>query len=84
MNQHDVTLVTNGTGKTGRRVVERLQLRGLPFRCGSRSAQPAFDWEDRRTWGPCLAGITQANVTYFRTCAFPAPWIPFNPSLAKR
>ncbi len=31
------TLVLGGTGKTGRRVVERLAARGLPVRVGSRS-----------------------------------------------
>jgi uncharacterized protein YbjT (DUF2867 family) len=30
------TLVLGGTGKTGRRVVERLTARGLPVRIGSR------------------------------------------------
>jgi uncharacterized protein YbjT (DUF2867 family) len=32
-------LVLGGTGKTGRRVVERLTARGLPVRIGSRSGQ---------------------------------------------
>ena len=31
------TLVLGGTGKTGRRVVERLAARSLPVRIGSRS-----------------------------------------------
>ena len=34
---HRTTLVLGGTGKTGRRVVERLEARGLPVRVGSRS-----------------------------------------------
>jgi uncharacterized protein YbjT (DUF2867 family) len=63
-NKRDVTLVVGGTGKTGRRVVERLQHLGLPLRVGSRSARPAFDWENRETWAPCLDGVTQAYVTY--------------------
>ena len=37
------TLVLGGTGKTGRRVVERLEARGLPVRVGSRSGTPRFD-----------------------------------------
>jgi len=65
MKKDEVTLVVGGTGKTGRRVVERLQNLGLRFRIGSRSARPAFDWEDRETWLPCLDGITQAYVTYY-------------------
>ena len=41
------TLVLGGTGKTGRRVAERLTARGLAVRIGSRSGAPPFDWEDR-------------------------------------
>jgi nucleoside-diphosphate-sugar epimerase len=51
--QH-LTLVVGGTGKTGRRVVERLKARGLPVRVGSRSDEPPFDWQDRATWEPAL------------------------------
>ncbi len=50
MNMHLPILVLGGTGKTGRRVAERLRARDLPVRVGSRSAQPPFDWEDRTTW----------------------------------
>ena len=71
MSKRDATLVTGGTGKTGRRVVERLQHRGLPLRAGSRSARPAFDWEDRETWSPCLEGMTQAYVTYYPDVCVP-------------
>src|SRR5215218_6478644 len=34
------TLVLGGTGKTGRRVAERLKERALPVRVGSRSGKP--------------------------------------------
>jgi uncharacterized protein YbjT (DUF2867 family) len=67
----DMILVAGGTGKTGRRVVERLQNRGLSFRVGSRSGQPAFDWENRATWAPALEGITKAYVTYYPDLAVP-------------
>jgi uncharacterized protein YbjT (DUF2867 family) len=60
-----MTLVVGGTGKTGRRVVERLQQFGLPYRIGSRSARPVFDWEDRRTGVPSFKGARQAYVTYY-------------------
>jgi uncharacterized protein YbjT (DUF2867 family) len=43
------TLVLGDTGKTGRRVVERLAARSLPTRVGSRSGESPFDWEDRAT-----------------------------------
>jgi uncharacterized protein YbjT (DUF2867 family) len=71
MNNHDVTLVVGGTGKTGRRVVERLEHLGLPHRVGSRTAKPAFDWEDPKTWLPSLEGITQAYVTYYPDLCVP-------------
>jgi uncharacterized protein YbjT (DUF2867 family) len=37
------TLVLGGTGKTGRRIVDRLTARGVPVRVGSRSAPIPFD-----------------------------------------
>ncbi len=58
------TLVLNGTGKIGRRVVERLTARGLPVRVGSRSGEPRFDWEERSTWGPVLEGVGSAYVSH--------------------
>ena len=71
MKQNGTTLVVGGTGKTGRRVIERLQLRGLPYRVGSRSAQPAFDWEDEKTWSSALKGVSQAYVTYYPDVCVP-------------
>lgn len=64
-------LVLGATGKTGRRVVERLQARGVPTRAGSRSAQPRFDWEDRDTWAPALSGVAAVYVTYYPDLAVP-------------
>jgi uncharacterized protein YbjT (DUF2867 family) len=64
MNNQELTLVLGGTGKTGRRVVERMQKLGLPVRIGSRSTRPGFDWEDRQTWQPSLEGVTKVYVTY--------------------
>jgi uncharacterized protein YbjT (DUF2867 family) len=62
MNNHDVTLVVGGTGKTGRRVVERLEHLGLPHRVGSRTAKPAFDWEDPKT---CVPGAVETVQSFF-------------------
>jgi uncharacterized protein YbjT (DUF2867 family) len=59
------TLVTGGTGKTGRRVAERLTARRLPVRIGSRSGEPRFDWDDRSTWGPVLEGVESAYVSHY-------------------
>ncbi len=66
-----MTLVTGGTGKTGRRVLERLEARGVAVRAGSRSAAPPFDWEARTTWAPALAGATAAYVSYYPDLAVP-------------
>jgi uncharacterized protein YbjT (DUF2867 family) len=65
------TLVLGGTGKTGRRVVERLEARGVPVRAGSRSATPPFDWEDPSTWKPALVDVDAVYVTFFPDLAFP-------------
>jgi len=64
------TLVLGGTGKSGRRVVERLKARGFPVRIGSRSCSPPFDWEKQATWAPALQGMTSAYMTYQPDLAF--------------
>ena len=61
MNTH--TLVLGGTGKTGRRIVERLRAIGVPVRVGSRSLP--FDWNDRSTWDGALDGVSVVYVSYF-------------------
>ncbi|BAO76543.1 hypothetical protein [Winogradskyella sp. PG-2] len=42
-------LVIGGTGKTGRRVVEQLQNKGIEPRIGSRNSSPSFDWDNKET-----------------------------------
>ena len=49
-NQLSLTLFIGGTGKTGRRVVERLRSAKRLLRVGSRSALPAFDWNHEPVW----------------------------------
>lgn len=65
------TLVLGGTGKTGRRVAERLTAHGVPVRLGSRSAQPPFDWEDRATWELALQGVGAVYISYYPDIAVP-------------
>ncbi|MGW7290315.1 SDR family oxidoreductase, partial [Streptomyces sp. NPDC054847] len=65
------TLVIGGTGKTGRRVAERLTAQGLPVRVGSRSGEPPFVWEDSSTWEAALEGVGAVYVTYYPDLAFP-------------
>lgn len=64
-------LVTNGTGKTGRRVVDLLRARDVAVRAGSRNAQPPFDWEEPATWAPALQGASAAYITYYPDVAVP-------------
>jgi len=66
-----VTLVLGGTGKTGRRVAERLVNRGIETRIASRSANPSFDWNDQSTWKAALAGIQAVYITYAPDLAIP-------------
>jgi uncharacterized protein YbjT (DUF2867 family) len=65
------TLVLGGTGKTGRRIVERLTARGVPTRAGSRSAKPPFDWDDRDTWEPALRDVGAAYISFYPDLAVP-------------
>jgi uncharacterized protein YbjT (DUF2867 family) len=59
------TLVLGRTGKTGRRVVERLTARGVATRIGVPTAEPRFDWEDRSTWERALRGVGAVYVMYY-------------------
>tara|TARA_R110002167_G_scaffold358364_2_gene574394 strand:+ start:1903 stop:2751 length:849 start_codon:yes stop_codon:yes gene_type:complete len=64
-------LVIGGTGKTGSKVVRRLTHAGHHVRIGSRSASPAFDWDNSETWTPALQGIDQVYITYQPDLAVP-------------
>jgi len=66
-----VTLVLGGTGKTGRRVAERLKARGVATRIAARSGTPSFDWNDRSTWEVALDGVSAAYITYAPDLAIP-------------
>ncbi|GAA0596983.1 NAD(P)H-binding protein [Actinomadura livida] len=69
--ENGLTLVLGGTGKTGRRVVERLEALDVPVRMGSRSAAPAFHWEDATTWGPVLRDVEKVYLSYYPDLAAP-------------
>ncbi|MGH6761062.1 MAG: NAD(P)H-binding protein [Phyllobacterium sp.] len=70
---HDAreTLILGGTGKTGRRVAERLKAGGWPVRIGSRASQPSFDWTDQSTWDGALENVRAAYITYYPDLAVP-------------
>jgi uncharacterized protein YbjT (DUF2867 family) len=55
-------LILSGLGKTGRRVVERLNQRDVPVRLASRSSEQPFDWYDEGTWSGTAAGVDTAYL----------------------
>jgi uncharacterized protein YbjT (DUF2867 family) len=67
----NTTLLIGGTGKTGRRVAERLTALDVDVRIGSRRTTPRFDWDDESTWLPALDGVTAAYVTFYPDLALP-------------
>lgn len=66
-----LTLVLGGTGKTGRRVADRLKALGEDVRIGSRSAVPGFDWDNEASWDAALKDVTAVYITYAPDLAFP-------------
>jgi uncharacterized protein YbjT (DUF2867 family) len=70
-HRQKTTLVLGGTGKTGRRVAERLTAAGLRPRIGSRSSEPPFDWEDPATWALALKDVDAVYLAYQPDLAFP-------------
>jgi uncharacterized protein YbjT (DUF2867 family) len=71
MTKDDTILVLGGTGKTGRRIVDRLQAADVPVRVGSRAAEPPFDWDDRSTWAAALDGVRAVYISYYPDLAVP-------------
>lgn len=69
--QANSILVIGGTGKTGRRVVERLKIRDVPVRIGSRGGEPPFDWDNPETWAGALDGMDTVYITFQPDLAVP-------------
>lgn len=67
---HNVVVI-GGTGKTGRRVVERLKQLNHNVRIGSRGGDPSFDWDDPATYAPALKGMDRAYIVYYPDLAIP-------------
>lgn len=66
-----LVLVLGATGKTGRRIVQRLEARSIPTRLGSRSAIPSFDWNNETQWDQSLAGVESVYINYAPDLAIP-------------
>ena len=67
----ELTLVLGATGKTGRRIVDRLKSKELPVRLGSRSANPPFDWNNETGWDACLKDVAAVYINYSPDLAVP-------------
>lgn len=66
-------LVLGANGKTGSRVIERLQkIDEVAIRIGSRSAAQPFDWENPATWSAVLQDIDSVYITFQPDLAVPA------------
>jgi uncharacterized protein YbjT (DUF2867 family) len=68
---NDSILVIGSTGKTGQRVVDQLEARGIAVRHGSRTADLPFDWDNPQTWAPALANVDKVYITYYPDLAVP-------------
>ncbi|MDB4305947.1 NAD(P)H-binding protein [bacterium] len=68
---HSPILVLGATGKTGRRIVQRLSEKGHAVQKGSRQSDPPFDWDDQSTWNAVLDGVTAAYISYAPDLAIP-------------
>lgn len=71
MQKKQDILVLGGTGKTGRRVAQRLTQQGLPVRIGSRSSKTPFDWDNPETWLANVQDVKSVYVSYYPDLAFP-------------
>lgn len=69
--QTGLTLILGGTGKTGRRIAVGLRAKNIPIRIGSRSASPAFDWNNEAGWDACLEGVENVYINYAPDLAIP-------------
>ena len=56
--------VIGATGKTGRRIADRLEARGRTVRRLARGSQPAFDWESPDGWAAALDGVDRVYVAF--------------------
>lgn len=60
-----------GSGKTGRRVADRLAAAGHQPQAVSGSSEPRFDWSDPETHARALAGADAAYLAYYPDISFP-------------
>jgi uncharacterized protein YbjT (DUF2867 family) len=69
--ERKTVLVIGGNGKTGARVVQRLEASGCAVRAASRSGKTRFDWNDQQTWQPAMEGVQAIYITFQPDLAVP-------------
>ncbi|TGK87717.1 NmrA family transcriptional regulator [Leptospira noumeaensis] len=66
------TLIIGSSGKTGSRILSRLENAGYPARLGSRKVTPAFDWEKPEEWESVVQGVDQVYISFQPDLAVPS------------
>ena len=56
--------VIGATGKTGRRIADRLETQGREVRRLARGTTPAFDWTEPAGWPAAFAGIDRLYIAF--------------------
>ena len=74
-------LVIGGSRKTGGRVVEQLQNKGIKLRIGSRNSSTSFDWDNKNTRVDALNDIEKIYTSYYPDRAVPGDKEDKNSSL---
>ncbi|PCJ94786.1 MAG: NmrA family transcriptional regulator [Flavobacteriaceae bacterium] len=69
MKEH--ILVIGGTGKTGRKVADKLLSLGHSVRIGSRSVTPSFNWDQPENWVNVMQGMDKVYITFQPDLAVP-------------
>ncbi|WP_372935451.1 NmrA family NAD(P)-binding protein [Mariniphaga sediminis] len=64
-------LVIGGTGKTGSRVAKNLSQLGHDVKIAGRKTNPAFDWENQKTYDAALKDMDRAYIVYYPDLAVP-------------
>ena len=68
--------VIGATGKTGRRIADRLEAQGREVRRLARGTAPAFDWTEPSGWPAALAGIDRLYIAFVPDLAAAGPRRP--------
>lgn len=66
-----LNLILGSSGKTGSRIVKKLNQLNIPVRLGSRKSNPSFDWEKSESWETLIKGVDHIYISYQPDLAVP-------------